>query len=130
MRDGAKTQFARQLRRDMTDAERALWHTLRGKQLGGHRFRRQHPIGPCVVDFVCLEAKLIAEIDGGQHNAADADQARDATLKAAGNRLLRFWNNDVLSNAADVCEAILAALGPHPSPPPRAGEGVTQESAP
>jgi very-short-patch-repair endonuclease len=114
----------------MTGAERALWHTLRGKQLRGHRFRRQHPIGPCVVDFVCLEAKRIAKVDGGQHNAADADQARDATLKAAGYRLPRFWNNDVLSNAADVCEAILAALGPHPSPPPRAGEGVTQESAP
>ena len=127
MRDGAKTLFARQLRRNMTDAERALWHALRGKQLGGHRFRRQHPIGPYVVDFVCLEAKLVIEIDGGQHNESQADSDRDAGLKAAGFRVLRFWNNDVLSNAAGVCDAVLAALGPHPGPPPHAGEGTQTE---
>jgi very-short-patch-repair endonuclease len=121
MREGAKTEFARALRRNMTDAERLLWSRLRAKQLSGHRFRRQHPIGPYIVDFVCLESRLIVEVDGGQHNGPQVDVDRDTGLKSAGFRVLRFWNNDVLSNAAGVCDAVVAALGPRLNPPPRAG---------
>ena len=127
MRDGAKTKFARQLRRNMTDAERLLWSRLRARQLGGHRFRRQHPIGPFIVDFVCLDAKLIVEIDGGQHNDTTLDVNRNTRLQAAGFRVLRFWTNDVLSNITGVCEATAEALGPHPGPPPQSGEGTRSE---
>jgi very-short-patch-repair endonuclease len=87
---------ARKLRLTPTDAEIRLWSRLRGKQLAGFRFRRQHPLGPYVVDFFCAEAKLIVEVDGGQH--ADDGEARTRWLEARGYRVIRFWNNDVLAN--------------------------------
>lgn len=130
MREGARTALARALRGQMTDAERRLWSRLRDRQLNGFRFRRQHPIGPYVVDFACLESKLIVEVDGGQHNGSLRDVERDARLIAAGFRVLRVWNNDVAGNLAGVCDVILAALGPHPNPPPQAGEGVQAEERP
>lgn len=121
MRETQKRDRARELRRNMTDAERALWRHLRMRQLGGFRFRRQYPVGPYIADFTCVAEKLIVEIDGGQHDACAADSARDAFLRRQGFRVLRFWNHDVLANPFGICEAIASALAderPHPNPPP------------
>ena len=126
MRAGAKTRFARKLRHGMTDAERRMWHHLRRRQILGCRFRRQFPIGPYVVDFACLEAGLVVEVDGSQHFDAVGDGVRTGWLREAGYQVLRFWNNDVLTHSADVLAVIhaaLAAAGPHPDLPPQAGEG-------
>ena len=101
----ATIQFARVLRQNPTDAERRLWRHLRRKGLSGLRFRRQAPIGPYIADFYFAAQSLVIEIDGGQH-CASADAARDAWLARHGYRVLRFWNNDVLSNT----EAVLAAI--------------------
>lgn len=99
-----QTQHARQLRKNMTDAERRLWQHLRSKQTLGYKFRRQEPIGSYIVDFVCYEKKLIIEVDGGQHleKQAEYDKARDAWLKEQGFTVLRFWNNHVLGNTDGV----------------------------
>jgi len=89
---------ARELRRDSTEAEHRLWSHLRNKSLGV-KFRRQHPIGPFIVDFFSLEAKLVVEIDGGQHDEDDkrrADESRTKFLEDRSYRILRFWNNEVL----------------------------------
>jgi len=102
-------QRARELRRNMTDAERALWRELRGGALGG-RFRRQVPVGQYIVDFVCLEKHLIVEIDGGQHAERQSDQERDRWLESQGFRVLRFWNNEVLGNVRGVLEVLVEAL--------------------
>ena len=116
--------LARKLRLTPTDAEIRLWSRLRGKQLAGFRLRRRHPLGPYVVDFFCAEAKLIVEVDGGQH--ADDGEARTPWLEARGYRVIRFWNNDVLSNTEGVLNMILDALraAPHPNPPPQGGRGL------
>jgi primosomal protein N' (replication factor Y) len=127
MRGGAKLKGrARALRSNSTDAERVLWRELRQRQLGS-RFRRQFPIPPYVVDFACVEACLIIEADGGQHAVDDRDERRDAFLAARGWRILRFWNNEILSNKTGVLQTIAETLGtyPHPNPPPPAGEGET-----
>jgi very-short-patch-repair endonuclease len=123
------SRHASPLRRNGTDAERALWTELRSRRLGGHKFRRQWTIGPYIADFCCLECHLIVEADGGQHTE-EADADRTAYLRAEGFRIIRFWNNDVLGNLDGVLAAILEALGgpaaedPHPSLLPRAGEGA------
>ncbi|KTS78306.1 DNA (cytosine-5-)-methyltransferase [Pseudomonas oryzihabitans] len=101
---------ARSLRRNQTDAERALWQHLRGKRLQGLKFRRQHPHGRYILDFVCLEARLVIELDGGQHQDSPADRERDAWLQARGFQILRFWNHDVL--ARPVLERLFAVLSP------------------
>ncbi len=116
MRKGSKTNSARALRRRMTEAERRIWYFLRGRHLVGFKFRRQHPIGPYVVDFVCLAHKLVIELDGSQHAADPNDLRRDAFLHRNGYRVLRFWNNEALSHTAAVCESILRAVGVTPSP--------------
>ena len=104
-------QFARDLRQQMTDAERRLWYLLRRKQLEGFRFRRQAPIGKYIADFVCFAECLIIEVDGGQHSDQQAyDEARTEWLESEGFRVLRFWNNDVLANQEGVLETILDAL--------------------
>lgn len=110
------TSRSRALRNDMTKAERRLWSILRMKQLGV-KFRRQEPIGSYIVDFVCYEAKLIIEVDGGQHaeQTAKLDRRRDAWLEGEGFRVLRFWNVDVMENLEGVHDRIAAALG---LPPP------------
>ena len=83
----------------MTDAERLLWSRLRRKALGGHKFRRQSPLGNYIVDFVCLRQRLILELDGGQHDTRRRyDECRTKWLLDAGFRVIRFWNNDVMRN--------------------------------
>jgi very-short-patch-repair endonuclease len=95
----------------MTDAEERLWTRLRGDQMAGHRFRRQVPIGPYVVDFACREARLAIEVDGSQHAAASLeDDQRTAWLTSRGYRVLRFWNNQVLTETDAVLESIRTAL--------------------
>ena len=89
----------RQMRRSATEAERLIWSALRGRRLGGFKFRRQVWIGSYIADFLCAEAKLVIELDGSQHGAAtEYDARRDASLAEAGYRTLRFWNNDVTGN--------------------------------
>ncbi len=108
---------ARRLRRNMTDVERKLWAKLRDAQLDGFKFRRQHPLGPYVLDFFCEETKLVVEVDGGQHaERIEADDERTKWLEAHRCRVLRFWNNDVLQNLTGVLETIRMALpaAPHP----------------
>lgn len=106
-----KREFARSLRREMTDAERHLWRALRQRSIDGFKFRRQHVIGEFVVDFVCLERMLVLEIDGGQHaEAVQYDESRSASIKRDGFRVLRFWNNEILENLEGVLEVISQAL--------------------
>ena len=112
-----RVEFARTLREAMPDAERALWYHLRAKRLLGWKFRRQQPIGNYIVDFVCLEAKLVVELDGGQHvERADADARRTAWLESQGFRVLRFWNDAVLKEPDAVLEEILRHLPLSPTP--------------
>ncbi|TVP90149.1 MAG: endonuclease domain-containing protein [Pseudomonadaceae bacterium] len=103
--------FAKHLRRQMTDSERLLWYHLRGHRLAGQKFRRQQPLGKYVVDFVHFGARVIVEVDGGQHNDSPHDAVRDAWLRAQGFQVLRFWNNEVLGNTQQVLEVIYAAVG-------------------
>lgn len=128
-----KPRLQRRLRNAATDAERWLWRHLRLRQLGGFKFRRQHPFGDFVLDFVCLDRKVVVEVDGSQHvlqSAADA--ARTAALQAAGFMVVRFWNNQVLKDIDGVLETVLQVLEsdrqhhPHPSPPLE-GEGEDRE---
>ena len=113
----------------MTDAERRLWYRLRAHRFEGHKFKRQVPIGPYVVDFACLGRRLVVEVDGGQHAENSRDALRDAYLKDEGFRVLRFWNNDVLKNTQVVLEIILNELEtPSPGalrapPSPASGRG-------
>lgn len=112
-RDAEQREFARKLRREMTDAERKLWRSLRCEQLRGWKFRRQAAIGPYVVDFVWFDAKLVVELDGGQHNTEEGKQhdlRRTAWLESQGFRVVRFWNHDALNDACAVVEAIGHAL--------------------
>src|SRR5262245_8219905 len=103
----ASTVKARKLRRNLTDAERFLWRHLRLRQLNGHRFLRQRPVGPYVLDFVCVEKRLVIEVDGGQHNDPNShDRQRDEWLRKQGFVILRFWNDEVLKQIGPVKEAI------------------------
>ena len=106
---------ARQLRSKQTNAETLLWHRLRARRLAGYRFRRQNPIGPYVVDFVCLEKKLVVEVDGATHEDPAWDARRDRDLASRGFRTVRVWNSDVYENMEGVVEMILNGLLP-PSP--------------
>ncbi len=129
--------LARDLRKNMTDAERRLWNHLRLRQIGQCRFRRQAPIGPYIADFVCFEKRLIIELDGGQHALhVDEDHQRTGWLSSQGFRVLRFWNNQVFKEWEGVLEAIGIALSSpsHPggvestrsgglTPSPLVGEG-------
>ena len=113
---------ARDLRKNQTDAERRLWRHLRLLKTDGFHFRRQVPIGDFIVDFACVSARLVIELDGGQHNAQagrGADESRDERLRRRGYDVLRFWNNDVMENPEGVLEVVRRALadGGRPAPP-------------
>ena len=122
-------KLQRILRNQPTDAEHRLWQYLRRRQLDGCGFRRQHPFGDYILDFACLERKVVVELDGSQHvDNACYDAQRTATLEQAGFVVLRFWNNDVFGNIEGVVDVILAALAdrqatPSPPNPPLEGEG-------
>nr|WP_245395604.1 DUF559 domain-containing protein [Anthocerotibacter panamensis] len=119
---------ARKLRKNMTDAEQLLWSCLRGKQLEGYRFRRQHPIDRFVLDFYCPAVKLAIELDGSQHGSPEGkarDAERTAWLNAQGIRVIRFWNAQVFKNLEGVLQEIWEEVKSPPLPnPPPAGEGV------
>jgi very-short-patch-repair endonuclease len=121
-------EFARRLRKESTDAERWLWQRLRNRELLGWKFRRQHPIGSYIVDFVCIEKRIIVELDGSQHaENQEADRVRSEYLEEKGYLVLRFWNNDVLIEGEGVLNTILSHLdkedpSPQPSPLKRARE--------
>jgi very-short-patch-repair endonuclease len=103
---------------------------LRAKRLADWKFKRQEQIGDYIVDFVCFKARLIVEADGSQHSENASDARRDTYLSGQGFRVLRFWNNDILSNSEGVCTAILAALEtPLPNPSPARGEGLSGTGA-
>ncbi|HEX2967284.1 MAG TPA: endonuclease domain-containing protein [Syntrophorhabdaceae bacterium] len=107
------TIFAKELRKRSTDAERLLWSHLRAGRFHGLKFRRQHPIGDYIVDFVCLQNKFIIELDGGQHAMPDhssRDQERAHWLEKEGYTIIRFWNNDVLTNTSGVLESLVRLL--------------------
>ncbi len=125
-------EFARKLRAEQSDTESLMWALLRDRRLGGAKFRRQHPVGPFVLDFYCHEANLAVELDGGQHTETIAkDEARTAFLKEKGISVLRFWNNEVLAETEAVLEKIWSELddrkaitaAPSPLTPLPAGEG-------
>jgi len=122
---------ARYLRKNMTDAERVLWMHLRDRRLDEYKFRRQHPIGHYIVDFVCLIEKLIIEVDGGQHAIeSDGDERRTNYLNEKGYRVIRFWNNEVLLETDAVLDEILFQLktkDPSPRSSPQRGEGADQK---
>jgi very-short-patch-repair endonuclease len=125
------THLAKNLRKRSTDVERLLWSRLRAGRFEGLKFRRQHPIGQYIADFVCLERKLIIELDGGQHALADEilkDRQRDAWLEKEGYTVVRFWDNDVLMNTSGVLDVIREKLYRTPSPqspPLEGGEVIT-----
>ncbi len=101
---------SRSLRQNQTDAEALLWSRLRGRQVNGLKFRRQHPLGPYFADFACIELGLVVELDGGQHGqepAAAFDEKRATHMAALGFQTLRFWNNEVLLQPEAVLEKIL-----------------------
>jgi very-short-patch-repair endonuclease len=105
------TKSARELRSNLTDAERCLWQKLKRRQVTGVKFRRQQPIGHFIVDFVCFEHRVIVEVDGGQHaEQLHYDKQRTRWLEAQGYRVLRFWNNDVLANTEAVAQAVRDAV--------------------
>ena len=111
---------ARNLRRELTDAERKLWSFLRAGQLDGLKFRRQHPIPPYIADFCCIEKKLIVELDGSQHTE-QTDMSRARALQSQGWKMIRFWDNDALLATEAVVQAIWNAASkpyPHPNPSP------------
>lgn len=112
---------ARHLRRDATEAEKALWRVLRNRGFEGLKFRRQVPVGSYIADFLCESENLIVEVDGGQHDTQMAyDEARTRYLQSQGFRVVRFWNNDVLRNIEGVLEDMRQLLQ-HPLPRERKG---------
>jgi very-short-patch-repair endonuclease len=123
--DREPTRRSRELRNNATPAERKLWQHLRSRQLSATRFNRQVPIGPFICDFAARTAKVIIELDGGQHaGRAAEDERRTRFLVSRSYRVLRFWNNDVLENVEGVLRVIEEALRDMPSPnPPRLPEG-------
>jgi very-short-patch-repair endonuclease len=105
------TERARVLRKNPTEAERTLWKHLRLRQLEGQKFRRQQPLGLYIVDFICIEKRLIVELDGGQHlEQVASDAERTAWLERQGFRVLRFWNHEVLKDIDAVIDVIRRAL--------------------
>lgn len=111
----ASTVRARRLRTNQTEAEKQLWSRIRNRQLFGIKFKRQAPMDRYVVDFVSAEAKLIVELDGSQHAENRADEVRTKTLENMGYFVLRFWNNEVLTNPDGVLETIARTVNRYPA---------------
>jgi len=110
-----RIMFARELRRRQTEAEKSLWSRLKNKQLDGAKFRRQQTIGKYIVDFVNLESRVVIELDGGHHNEGETvvhDEERAVWLSGEGYNVLRFWNNEVLTNMEGVLDKIREAIWP------------------
>jgi very-short-patch-repair endonuclease len=99
------------MRADATKAENLLWQALRNKHLAGLKFKRQVPLGGYILDFVCFEARLIVEVDGGQHSESASDVERDRMFESQGFRTLRFWNDEVTGNIDAVCLKIMREAG-------------------
>ena len=149
MQTARNTALARELRRQTTWAERALWRKLKDRTVAGRKFRRQHNVGPYVLDFYCPELELAIELDGGQHDLPARrahDERRTAFLAENGIRVLRFWHGRIRENVEGVLAAIRAEcerakLAPHPGPlpagereergagAPRSDEGVSDSPA-
>jgi very-short-patch-repair endonuclease len=109
--------LAKRLRKGMTETEQLLWSHLKAKHFEGLKFRRQQPIGGFIVDFVCFEKKVIIELDGGQHALPEEmkdDKKRDQWFEVQGYKVLRFWDNEVLTNTEGVLEAIWKGCFDHP----------------
>jgi very-short-patch-repair endonuclease len=132
--------WAREMRGSMTDAEVLLWKLLRNRRVADAKFRRQHPMGRYILDFYCAEKNLCIELDGGQHGEAlGYDHRRDEWLRAKGMRVLRFWNNQMLTETEAVLEVIyqnllaadlastLTPTSGTPSPSPASGRGEHDE---
>ena len=105
-----RTQFARSLRRNETDAEKVLWREIRNRNLNGVKFVRQYPIGRYITDFACREKGLVIELDGVQHAENEYDIERTRYLNAQGFSVIRFWNDEILKERQDVLETIVAIL--------------------
>ena len=106
-------EFAKLLRREMTFPERLLWGRLRNRRTNGLRFRRQHPIGPYIADFACIERRLIVEVDGRSHGDRRRDRPRDRVLEAMGWRVLRIGNDEVVTRLGEVMASIVMAADGH-----------------
>ena len=125
-RDPIYTERARDLRKNANDAEQRLWSYLRGRQLDGYKFRRQHALGQYIADFVCLPAHLVVELDGDTHGNDERerlDAIRTESIERAGYRVIRFWNDQVFNNADGIIEEISNALRTASFPSPHRGEG-------
>ena len=119
--------LARKLRQQSTDAERMLWKHLRAHRMAGYKFRRQVVIEPYIVDFICLDARLIVEADGGQHlEQAEDDLKRSAFLQSRGYKVIRFWNDEILTDTHIVLERIYNNLITAPSPGGSTGKADTR----
>jgi very-short-patch-repair endonuclease len=130
--DDRQREFAREIRGEPTGAERVLWQRLRRDiKLVDSHFRRQAAIGPFTVDFVSRKAKLVIELDGGQHDWQQAaDASRTQRIESAGYRVLHFWNNDVLGNIDGVLNEIQRVLPPTPDPSPQGGGEQVRQRKP
>ena len=127
-------EYAKELRKKMTDAENLLWHYLKKRQIGGVKFRKQSPIGKYIVDFVCFEKNLIIELDGGQHlenQNIEHDKRRDEFLEKSGYTVLRFFNTDIFKNIEGVLECVYDnVIPPTPNPPPQGGRESAKTPTP
>ena len=111
-----KTILARNLRKNSTIQERRLWNLLKNRQFHNLKFKRQQPIGDYIVDFICKEAKIIIEIDGGQHNEPENieyDKTRTEYLNTLGYKVIRFWNNEIYENIEGVLLRLKEEINPH-----------------
>ena len=111
-----KIILARNLRKNSTIQERRLWNLLKNRQFHNLKFKRQQPIGDYIVDFICKEAKIIIEIDGGQHNEPENinyDKVRTEYLNNLGYKVIRFWNNEIYENIEGVILRLREEINPH-----------------
>lgn len=121
----AATKQARGLRAKQTDAEKKFWHEVKAKRFEGYKFRRQYPIGKYIADFVCVEAGVIVEIDGGQHCENVKDDVRTEFLNGLGYHVVRFWNNDILNNLQGSLQALSLTLSQRERGQARKAESVS-----